>query len=1084
MSCTATKAEWDIFKDQINMLYIKENRQLEGHGGVIEVMQKRFSFTATKAQYESRLKKWGMWKYAKGVSDNDWQIMLYKFESRRSKTGKEPQVYRLGKRITPRVIRSRGFMKYTERNALEQAPSPRTPPEFSIHTPSFSRTSDLDQYTSSRPENIITPAAHISPMGNINFMSGQDSPSEILFTSFSHEMDVDYPTSMEGNPLVSIDYPSPIRNINITSSDEFSSDTLFAGLSDSVHLGYVTSPGGGIILDNGSSELDFTESSLFTRTTPGLEICRSLSPEFQAPYFGNLPWSLFRKAIERNTISHHMTPRLSPGSSSLWIRNGQQKISVARLPELLLDGVSSLSLTAIFEGLIPKRLDGELINNVHQFLDTSCPLYIYQLIELFMALISNNVITRKSMRRFLYMVVKHNPTDLLRELFSINTPTIQAVLTRILETIAEDGEGAALNLLLDAGIDQGNLAGARGGRLLQLATHAGRIEVAKVLLRCGADVNPILAEDISYEPFSLPPLHHAIQKDNPELVNCLLKAGANVEWHDEFGETALSHAIAMDSPKSVELLLSEGAVVDTCKVSDGREIALSGFSANLDAIDYAYLNSLRTIYELLLPYSQKAREHITTHGVLHAAKEGSKALQTYLDSRTRIAGKSQKVMLEEALVLTLYHSGPAEVTRTLLDFGVDPNVPTHDTTYKDHPLISAMRNDISVFKYLVAAGAKIDDQRIVNAAAEEEKYVPILDYMIQSGVNLDNFGADALVSGVYYKNLSAVKLLIGYGVDLNKCNMHGMYPIQEAAHSSSYEMVEYLLRNKADPNAPPCREEERTALHYAVYNRDLEMAQLLIGFGARITPPEPQAKLTILETLCTRISAPMTPKERRLFEFLLDAGADIHYPRPENRPNWCSPVLATLIRQSADCELIRRVLDAGADVNEAGTSGYTAIQAAAARGHLELLKELYNRGADINARAGYSFGRTALQAACSGNEINTELVAFLLDNGADVNAEAGVKWGLTALQGAAIEGHIGLASLLQERGADVNAPPAIFGGRTALEGAAEHGRLDMVQLLLNFGGKDERGGYDGAIKRAEENGHWAVVDLLNHHRAS
>ncbi|KAI0546154.1 ankyrin repeat-containing domain protein [Xylaria curta] len=1084
MSCTATEAEWDSFKGRIDTLYIKENRQLEGCGGVVEVMQKRFNFTATKAQYESRLKKWGLWKYAKGVPDKDWQIMLYKFESRRSKKGKEPQIYRLGKRITPRVIRSRGFMKYMERNALEKAPSPQTPPEFSIHTSSSSRTPDLDQHTSPRPDNIISPAAHISPTANIDSMSGQDSPSDILFTSFSHEMDVDYPTSKEGNPLVSIDYPSPTRDVNITSSDEFSSDRLFAGLSDNMHLDFVVSPGGGITLNNGPSEPDFVESSLFIRTPPGLDISRSLSPEFQAPYWGNLPWSLYRKAIERNTISHHTTSGLSPSSSSLCIRNGQQKLSVARLPELLLDGVSSHSLIAIFEGLIPKRLDGELINNVHQFLDTSCPLYIYQLIELFMALISNNVITPKGIRRFLYMIVKYNPTDLLRKLFSINTPTIQAVLTRILETIAEDGEDAALTLLVDAGIDRGNLAGARGGRLLQLATHAGRTEVAKVLLRYGADANPKLAESTIYEPFDLPPLHHAVQAKIPELVSCLLKAGANVEWCDEFKETALSHAITWKSPESVELLLSGGAVVDTCKVLDGRGIAWLNSSANLDAIDYAYLNNLWTIYDLLLPYSQKAREHITTHGVLYAAKEGPKALQTYIDSKTLIAGESQKAMLEEALVLTLYYHGPSEVTRTLLDFGVDPNVPTYDTTYADHPLRSAMLDGISGFKYLVAAGAKIDDQEIVNFAVWQENTLPILDFMIQSGVSLDHFGSDALVSAAYHKNLPAVKLLIGYGVDLNKCNRQGTYPIQDAVQSSSRETVEYLLRHKADPNAPPCPKEGRTALHYAIDNRDLEMVRLLIKFGARITPLEPRAKLTLLETFCARISSPMPLEQRRLFEFLLDAGADIHHPRPENRPDWWSPVLATLIRQSADYELIRRVLDAGADVNEAGTSGYNAIQAAAAIGDLELVQELYNRGANINAPAVYSSGRTALQAACSGDEINTELIAFLLDNGADINAKAGVKWGLTALQGAAIEGHLSLASLLLERGADVNAPPAIFDGRTALEGAAEHGRLDMVQLILNFGGKDEEGGYDGAIKHAEENGHWAVVDLLNHHRAS
>ncbi|PMD52264.1 uncharacterized protein K444DRAFT_513358, partial [Hyaloscypha bicolor E] len=89
--------------------------------------------------------------------------------------------------------------------------------------------------------------------------------------------------------------------------------------------------------------------------------------------------------------------------------------------------------------------------------------------------------------------------------------------------------------------------------------------------------------------------------------------------------------------------------------------------------------------------------------------------------------------------------------------------------------------------------------------------------------------------------------------------------------------------------------------------------------------------------------------------------------------------------------------------------------------------------------------------------------------------------GITALQGAAISGDVMLAKLLLEKGAEVNAAPSLIEGRYAIEGAAEHGRLDMVQLLLNAGAKGNvlRGtGFEDAIKLAEENNHFAVVNLL------
>jgi ankyrin repeat protein len=105
-----------------------------------------------------------------------------------------------------------------------------------------------------------------------------------------------------------------------------------------------------------------------------------------------------------------------------------------------------------------------------------------------------------------------------------------------------------------------------------------------------------------------------------------------------------------------------------------------------------------------------------------------------------------------------------------------------------------------------------------------------------------------------------------------------------------------------------------------------------------------------------------------------------------------------------------------------------------------------------------NYGRTALQAACSGDNPNLELTKYLLKEGAEVNAAAGIKRGLTGLQGAAIQGHIKIALVLLDAGAYVNAEPAEIEWRMALDGAAEHGRLDMVQLLLNFGAKSEVSG--------------------------
>jgi len=151
---------------------------------------------------------------------------------------------------------------------------------------------------------------------------------------------------------------------------------------------------------------------------------------------------------------------------------------------------------------------------------------------------------------------------------------------------------------------------------------------------------------------------------------------------------------------------------------------------------------------------------------------------------------------------------------------------------------------------------------------------------------------------------------------------------------------------------------------------------------------------------------------------------------------------------------------------------------------LNLIKDLLERGANVNAPAAAEWGRTALQAACNRAQPSLELIQFLLDNGAEVNADAGINGGLTALQGAAIQGHIKIVLLLINNGANVNAEPAIGEGRMALDGAAEHGRLDMVKLLLNAGAKSEEegeSGYDEAIELAEEHDYYFMRKVFEDH---
>ncbi|KIW55161.1 hypothetical protein PV05_07465 [Exophiala xenobiotica] len=85
--------------------------------------------------------------------------------------------------------------------------------------------------------------------------------------------------------------------------------------------------------------------------------------------------------------------------------------------------------------------------------------------------------------------------------------------------------------------------------------------------------------------------------------------------------------------------------------------------------------------------------------------------------------------------------------------------------------------------------------------------------------------------------------------------------------------------------------------------------------------------------------------------------------------------------------IVRRLIQAGADINSPTHSvqGPTALQWAAVRGDIDLLKYLLSHGADINAPAATEYGYTALQAAVL--YAAEEAVDLILDWGADVNSD-------------------------------------------------------------------------------------------------
>jgi ankyrin repeat protein len=258
-----------------------------------------------------------------------------------------------------------------------------------------------------------------------------------------------------------------------------------------------------------------------------------------------------------------------------------------------------------------------------------------------------------------------------------------------------------------------------------------------------------------------------------------------------------------------------------------------------------------------------------------------------------------------------------------------------------------------------------------------------------------------------------------------------------------------------------------------------DYAEQLVALARRLTTAPPLSlAMAGRSDLAARVSA------------LLDAG------RPRGRAGLPSIAAAAaaaiaLVVVVAPVRAVAVSTEAGLDLFELfsgdlpqtlSRSGDRSLYHASRRGDLERMRELIDRGADVN-QAIEGDGSPLIGAARAGQ---LGAVKLLLERGADPNLA--VEGDGNPLIMAAREGHREVAALLLDRGAHVN--QVVPSDETALIQASGSGRADMVKLLLARGadvnirvwaerslGRPE-GEWRTALSMARREGHTAVIQLL------
>jgi len=249
----------------------------------------------------------------------------------------------------------------------------------------------------------------------------------------------------------------------------------------------------------------------------------------------------------------------------------------------------------------------------------------------------------------------------------------------------------------------------------------------------------------------------------------------------------------------------------------------------------------------------------------------------------------------------------------------------------------------------------------------------------------------------------------------------------------SYTTLEYVqTANGGIPYAylslPP--------LHAAIITGNLKITAELIKNGADVNKkieedPDRNVGSTPLHLACKYFS----PK---IIFLLLDSGALCYIPR--NDGNTPLHLAAANDKKGA---VVRRLINAGSDVNAKMNDGSTPLHYASQNGHYDNFITLVNAGADVKVKT--NEGSTLLHSASQNG--HTDIVTALINIGADVNAKN--KWGRTPLHLASNNGHTDVAIALINAGAKLNMID--YEEKTPLHEASFSGHTDIAIALINAG---------------------------------
>jgi uncharacterized protein len=437
----------------------------------------------------------------------------------------------------------------------------------------------------------------------------------------------------------------------------------------------------------------------------------------------------------------------------------------------------------------------------------------------------------------------------------------------------------------------------------------------------------------------------AAQQGDVAAVRKLVTQKADVNAPQLDGATALHWAVYRDDATLVDLLIKAGAKVKVVNGFGATPLSLAAESGN------------PAIVQRLLEAGADANERMGNSDtvLMMASRTGNLATMKLLLDHGADVNAKETSRGTTALMWAAAQKHPAAV-KLLVDRGADVKAASA-AAWQDRPV-----------RY-----GKATDPRPAQGRNQD---LVVSQVGPRNARNSDGGGLTPLVFAVRANDLESVKTLLAAGADVNQVTRYGWSPLLVATQNRYYQLASYLIDNGANPNLT--NKGGWSPLYLAIDNRNIE------GGDYPLRKPDADP-LTFIKTLIAK-------------------GADVNWRVQESTwyrtvftSQWVHEDGATAFwraAQSSDLEVMKLLLEHGADPNISTNVGVSPLQVAAGIGwvegityqwskdaNIEAVKMLLKLGNDPNGHA--ETGRTALHGAA--HKGATEVIQLLVDAGAELD---------------------------------------------------------------------------------------------------